>query len=199
MGWFDQDTKDGGDAPATAPSAPAVPPKKAAGTAIGSSTVGPRVQIKGTIESDEDLEIVGKVEGTINARKALRVARDADVKAVINGSEILVEGTVTGDINASATLVLGATASLTGNIKTPSLQIREGAFFRGQVAMQSADKEVRPPQSAAPSVSASRGNRPASSPGKGGAGEAGSADTKSTNPTPSGHDASTKHAGVTGT
>jgi cytoskeletal protein CcmA (bactofilin family) len=204
MGWFDQETKDGGAAPATAPNAPAVTPKATApaSSPLSSSTVGQRVQINGTIVSDEDLEIVGKVEGTINARKGLRVARDADVKAVINGSEILVEGTVTGDINASATLVLGATASLTGNIKTPSLQIREGAFFRGQVTMQSADtKEVKPALSARPTAAASTG--PGSSSGDGSDKGATSPtertdDVKSSKPTPATSDAGVKHVGLPG-
>ncbi len=143
MGWFDQETKAGGGAPVTAPDTQqrAATPTPAGGGREG-STIGQRVQVNGTVVSDEDLEIVGKVEGTIHARKGLRVAREADVKAVINGSEVLVEGTVTGDINASEQLVLGATAVLTGNIKTPSLQIRDGAFFRGQVTMQRPEKAV---------------------------------------------------------
>lgn len=141
MGWFDQETKDRGTTPATAPKTPQrdLAPSPA-GSGQGSSTIGQRVQINGTVISDEDLEIVGKVEGTIHTRKGLRVAREANVKAVINGTEVLVEGTVNGDINASEKLVLGATAVLTGNIKTPSLQIRDGAFFRGQVTMQQPEK-----------------------------------------------------------
>ncbi len=156
MGWFDQETKGGDGASPVAPSAPDATPPRANSSGStsasgGSSTVGKLVQINGTVESDEDLEIGGKVEGTINARKGLRIARDANVKAVINGAEILVEGTVTGDINASETLVLGATAALTGNIKTPSLQIREGAFFRGQVTMQQpGQQETKPLQPKAP-------------------------------------------------
>lgn len=137
MGWFDQETKDEGAAAVTAPSTQQRTASASPARADrGGSTIGRRVQINGTVVSDEDLEIVGKVEGTIHTRKALRVAREAEVKAVINGTEVLVEGAVNGDINASETLVLGATAVLTGNIKTPSLQIREGAFFRGQVTMQ---------------------------------------------------------------
>jgi len=147
MGWFDQETKDGGAAPVIAPNSQqrATSPSPA-GSGGGSSTIGNRVQINGTVVSDEDLEIVGKVEGTIHARKGLRVAREAEVKAVINGTGVLVEGTVNGDINASEKLVLGATAVLTGNIKTPSLQIRDGAFFRGQVTMQQPERVAGKPK-----------------------------------------------------
>lgn len=167
MGWFDQETKDGGTTPATVAKTPrrdgAPSP---AGSRKGSSTIGQRVQINGTIISDEDLEIVGKVEGTIHTRKGLRVAREANVKAVINGTEVLVEGTVNGDINASEKLVLGATAVLTGNIKTPSLQIRDGAFFRGQVTMQQPEKVA-----AKPEADAGVGAKPRTAPAPAGANE----------------------------
>ena len=162
MGWFDQETKDdGGSAPVAAPvTQQRAATAPAAGSHQGSSTIGQRVQINGTVVSDEDLEIVGKVEGTIHTRKGLRVGREAEVKAVINGTEVLVEGSVKGDINASEKLVLGATAVLTGNIKTPSLEIRDGAFFRGQVTMQHPERAAEKPK-AQPKTEAKQRSVPA--------------------------------------
>ena len=167
MGWFDQETKEGPATPTAARPTPSQPAAQPASTPAG-STIGQRVQVSGTVISDEDLEIVGKVEGTIKARKGLRVAEQAQVQAVINGANVLIEGTVVGDINASTTLVLGTTASLTGNIKTPSLQIREGAFFKGQVTMQ---QEVKADEkSAKPAAAEATKAGSAPSAGKPGAG-----------------------------
>ena len=141
MGWFDQEVKKTEAEPSAAPSvAPARPAATAPRGQSAPSTVGPKVHINGTLIAEEDLEIVGKIDGTINARAGLHIAKAADVKAVINGTKVLIEGTVHGDVNATETVVLGASASLTGNVKTPSLQIREGAFFRGQVTMQAANE-----------------------------------------------------------
>jgi len=200
MGWFDQETKDGGTAPVTASKTqPRVETSPPSGSVQGSSTIGERVRINGTVVSDEDLEIVGKVEGTIHTRKGLRVAREAEVKAVINGTEVLVEGTVNGDINASDKLVLGATAVLTGNIKTPSLQIRDGAFFRGQVTMQQPEKVAAKPK-VEPRVEAKQRTVPAS-PGASGSSaqakddaEVGKETTSAAKPT----DGTAKSAGATG-
>ena len=200
MGWFDQETKDdGGSAPVAAPKTQqraATAP--AAGPHQGSSTIGQRVQINGTVVSDEDLEIVGKVEGTIHTRKGLRVARDAEVKAVINGTEVLVEGSVQGDVNASEKLVLGATAVLTGNIKTPSLEIRDGAYFRGQVTMQHPERAAEKPK-AQPRVETKQ--RPVStSPGANGDVQSKSdgAGSKGTAPAAKSANGSTKSASATG-
>jgi cytoskeletal protein CcmA (bactofilin family) len=150
MGWFDQEVKKTEAEPSAAPPAAPVRPAASARPGQGApSTVGPKVHINGTLIVEEDLEIVGKIDGTINARAGLHIAKAADVKAVINGTKVLIEGTVHGDVNATETVVLGASASLTGNVKTPSLQIREGAFFRGQVTMQAASEVSAPRQASA--------------------------------------------------
>jgi cytoskeletal protein CcmA (bactofilin family) len=170
MGWFDQEVKNTEAEPSAArPAAPAPPPAAAPRGQGAPSTVGPKVHINGTLIAEEDLEIVGKIDGTINARAGLHIAKAADVKAVINGTKVLIEGTVHGDVNATETVVLGASASLTGNVKTPSLQIREGAFFRGQVTMQAvsdaptSSKAPSPKQETLPGKPASESKKAADS------------------------------------
>lgn len=145
MGWFDNEDKDRIGAAPSAPQAPASPPAPTA-RAAGGSTLGERVHVNGTITCEEDLTILGKVEGQIHAREKLLIAKQAEVQALIKGTKVMVEGTVKGDIHAAGTLVLGATASLTGNIKTPSLQVRDGAYFKGSVEMEppAASKPVKP-------------------------------------------------------
>jgi len=138
MGWFDNDGKDKAQAPVQ-PVRPDVTPAAAPRPqAVSGSTLGERVQINGTIVSDEDLTILGVVEGTIHARATLKVAKEAKVKATVHGRSVHVEGTLQGDVVASDTILLGPTAAMQGNIRTPSLQIREGAFFKGGVEMASA-------------------------------------------------------------
>jgi len=124
---------------------------------------------------------------------------------VINGTEVLVEGTVNGDINASQTLVLGATAVLTGNIKTPSLQIREGAFFRGQVTMQQAEKATGESKAAAGEAKGQKAAAPSGANGSSAEAKRDSGATKDTVPATKSVDGTAKPgegtakpAGVTG-
>ena len=144
MGWFDQEKEaQKPAAPATTStavaSAPASTPARAAAPApTGGSVLGSKLAVNGTISSEEDLTIEGRIEGTIRSSRTLRVVEGASVKAVIHGHTVLIEGTVDGDVHAVEAVVLGATASLTGNVKTPSLNITDGAFFKGSVDMKSA-------------------------------------------------------------
>ena len=145
MGWFDNEDKDSIGTALPAPQAPAAPKAPPARAAVG-STLGERVYVNGTITCEEDLTILGKVDGQIHAREKLLIAKEAEVQALIKGTKVMVEGTVKGDIHAAGTLVLGSTASLTGNIKTPSLQVNDGAYFKGSVEMESppAGKPITP-------------------------------------------------------
>ena len=164
MGWFDNEGKDGAGTTPLAPQTPDSPAAAPAPAAAAGSTLGERVHVNGTITCEEDLTILGKVEGQIHVREKLLIAKQAEVQALIKGTKVMVEGTVKGDIHAAGTLVLGATASLTGNIKTPSLQVRDGAYFKGSVEMEPAvaakpvtpvAEKRRPAASAVPSAEVS--------------------------------------------
>lgn len=140
MGWFDNEKDDKPQAPPSPSASPARPTAVAPAARAGDgSTLGERVHVNGTIVCEESLSILGKVEGTIHARQDLTIVKGADVRAVIHGRKVNVQGTVTGDVHATEVVVLGPSASLTGNIRTPSLQIQEGAFFKGSVEMSSAE------------------------------------------------------------
>lgn len=156
MGWFDNEKVEKQQAaeparPGAAPAAPApAPTPTSSSRAAAGSTLGERVHVNGTIVCEEPLRILGKVEGTIRAREDLAIAKGAEVRAVIHGRRVQVEGHVKGDVHATEVLVLGATAVLEGNIGTPSLQIHEGAFFKGTVEMRTAEPEKAPAKSAPP-------------------------------------------------
>jgi cytoskeletal protein CcmA (bactofilin family) len=52
-------------------------------------------------------------------------------KAFINVAVAKINGTVEGDIRVSKELVLGRTASVTGQVYAPALIVEEGALFNG--------------------------------------------------------------------
>jgi cytoskeletal protein CcmA (bactofilin family) len=79
------------------------------------------------------LRIDGHFSGHIDSSDGtLIVSAGAQVsQAVINVAVAKINGTVEGDINASKELVLGRTASVTGNVSARVLIVEEGALFNG--------------------------------------------------------------------
>jgi len=82
-----------------------------------------------------NLRINGKFEGTLETRGNLTIGETANVDAHVIGENIMIAGRVKGDILAKQRLVLLPTAILHGNIKTPRLNIVEGAIFQGKCSM----------------------------------------------------------------
>ncbi|MFQ5741702.1 MAG: polymer-forming cytoskeletal protein [Acidobacteriota bacterium] len=138
MGWFDNDevSSKPNVSSQKVPQRPAARTPRPSPVSEAGSTLGRQVHVDGTIVCGEDLTILGKVEGTIRADGTLVIAKEADVRATIDGQRILVHGKVDGNVHGAERVVLGATAALTGDIEAPALEITEGAYFKGNVEMR---------------------------------------------------------------
>jgi len=99
--------------------------------------VGKSVAFKGELLSAEDMVLEGQVEGTINVRDhSLTVGPDADIRADIVGKIVIIRGRVKGQIIASKKIHLHGTASVEGDLSSPTIAIDEGAWLEGQVETQ---------------------------------------------------------------
>ncbi len=110
----------------------AIPPNNSvdSGSVLGSS-----LRFKGELHADEDLKVLGIVEGSITHTKYLTVGSEGHVKGNIKGHIIVVEGTVEGDLLGEASVAVTQTGHLTGDIRSPSISINDGAEFNGKVVM----------------------------------------------------------------
>ncbi|MBF0123605.1 MAG: polymer-forming cytoskeletal protein [Candidatus Omnitrophica bacterium] len=82
-----------------------------------------------------DLKINGIFSGSLDVRGTLTVGSRARVEANINGDNVIVAGTVKGNISVSKMLTLLPSAILIGDINAPKLNIVEGAVFQGMCHM----------------------------------------------------------------
>ena len=100
------------------------------------SVIGPSVVIKGEISAEEDLMVMGRVEGTIDHNQRLTIHADGVINASIKAQEITVEGTVHGNIYGTKRVKICATAQVEGNVFAPSVGLVEGSRFKGTVDME---------------------------------------------------------------
>ena len=124
-------------APLAAPPAQPVAPIVAPPPAVrGISRISSGIRINGEISGDDDLYIDGQAEGQFHFPQAkVTVGPNGKVKANIEAREIVVEGTVTGDLKASAGVQLGGASHVQGSLITPRIAIDDGAKLRGKVEM----------------------------------------------------------------
>ena len=112
------------------------------------TVVGESVVITGQIRGDEDLLILGRVEGTIILPHQVEIDESAVVKADINAREIILSGIVVGNITATEGIRITASGRLIGNVTGANVVIEPGARVRGQVHAG----QERPVASLAPAV-----------------------------------------------
>src|SRR2546423_1914766 len=108
--------------PAPAPMPTAVPMQRPAEPApiakVSSATIGKAVTIKGEIYSEEDLFIDGKVEGFLELKEhKLTVGPNGRADTNIVAREVVVLGTVHGNIDAEHKITIRKDGNVVGNIK----------------------------------------------------------------------------------
>ena len=100
----------------------------------GSATIGKAVKIVGQIYSKEDLFVDGDLEGTVEAMEhKLTIGPNGTVHASVRAREVVVLGTIQGNVEAADKIEIRKDAKLVGDIKTARIVIEDGAYFKGSI------------------------------------------------------------------
>lgn len=91
--------------------------------------------LDGTYNSTRDLRIEGQVKGTIQCRGTLHIAQGANVNAKVEAENISVAGELDGEITCRGKLLLLPSGRVRGKINTMTLIVHEGAFYEGELQM----------------------------------------------------------------
>jgi cytoskeletal protein CcmA (bactofilin family) len=121
--------------PQGAPSAPAPGPElsgPSAGRASSRITAG--LKIQGEFSGTSDIYIDGEVHGKIRLGTAhVTVGPNGRVQADIDAREIVIDGTVQGNLKAGESAHFGKSSRVVGTVVTPRIGIDDGARLRGKV------------------------------------------------------------------
>ena len=101
---------------------------------MSTACIGKSIHIKGTITAEEPLVVAGHVEGTISvAEHALSITADGRLDADAMADTIAIEGTAKGRLQATTRMTLRETATVIGEIVSPSVSMAEGATVQGKI------------------------------------------------------------------
>jgi cytoskeletal protein CcmA (bactofilin family) len=111
-------------------------PRKDDDVPIIATTLGKETAFAGTLRFKDSLRIKGVFEGEIDAMGRLYIDADAIVNARrIRATNVVVGGTVRGDIEAADRLEMLPSAKVYGNVRTAKLRIADGVVFEGTCEM----------------------------------------------------------------
>ena len=116
----------------------------------GSAVLGKSVVVKGQIFSREDLTVDGQVDGSLELQEhRLTIGPNGKVNANVKAKEVVVMGTLNGNVETSDKIDIRKEARLVGDIKSARIAIEDGAYFKGSVDIIRAEVS-RPASTPAP-------------------------------------------------
>jgi len=96
--------------------------------------LGASLHVKGEISGNEDLHIDGSVEGLIQLDdRKLTVGASAKLTADVVAREVVVYGSVKGNLRARDRIEIKKDGSVVGDLTTARIMIEDGAYFKGSI------------------------------------------------------------------
>ena len=98
--------------------------------------LGRGTAFEGKLTFEGTVRVDGKLKGEVFSDDVLIVGEGAYVEAEIDIGEIIIQGTVVGNIRAKRGIEIHAPGRVKGDLHTPSLQIDKGVIFEGRSFME---------------------------------------------------------------
>ncbi len=111
--------------------------------------LGHSMILRGDLTGKEDVLIEGQFEGKLNCPEhCVTIGAKGEVKAQVHARQVIIHGSVTGNISAGERIEIRRTGRLVGDVVAAGIAIEDGAFFKGSVDL------VREGAEGAPSLAA---------------------------------------------
>jgi cytoskeletal protein CcmA (bactofilin family) len=110
--------------------------------------IGKTARVQGDVEFQGGLHLDGHISGGVRSGEArdatLSVSATGSIEGPVDVANVMLDGTVKGDIHARERVVLGATARVEGNVYYGVIEMTLGAQIMGKLV------RLTPPGAAAP-------------------------------------------------
>jgi|WetSurMetagenome_2_1015567.scaffolds.fasta_scaffold536717_1 cytoskeletal protein CcmA (bactofilin family) len=101
--------------------------------------IGATIVVKGSVTAGEDLSVAGRIEGEIRlSGGSLMLVPGSLVIGDVTVSELVVYGTVEGNVTAADRVDLRRGGSVAGDVLAPRLAVADGALLNGRVDVRAA-------------------------------------------------------------
>jgi len=105
--------------------------------------VAAATKIVGTIHGKGPYVFCGTVEGDCDVEGPVTLAEGATWQGILRATDIVVAGTVRGDVIASQRVEIAGTARVTGSLAGNSIAVAEGAVIDGEIKVTSGAAPVK--------------------------------------------------------
>ena len=107
------------------------------------SIIGPGMTVIGNCKTEGTIRIEGRIEGGVEAGKAVVVGKNGEVIGDISTQDAVISGRLKGSLKIASRLELQSSCDVDGDIDTRRIVLEEGATVNGTVKMGS--RGAKPP------------------------------------------------------
>jgi len=104
--------------------------------------IAPSTKIVGTITGEGSYVFCGTVEGDCDIKGPLTLAEGGQWKGTMRATDVVVAGTVEGDVVAGKRVEIAGTARVAGSLSGHSIAVAEGAIIEGEIKVTSGAQPV---------------------------------------------------------
>jgi cytoskeletal protein CcmA (bactofilin family) len=101
----------------------------------GYSVLDAQLTIRGDIETEGTLRVDGRLDGSIRRADIVVIGTGASVNGDISAREVIVGGSVQGNVTATTRIELQPSAVVTGDIDAGAIMIHEGCVVQGRLTV----------------------------------------------------------------
>jgi cytoskeletal protein CcmA (bactofilin family) len=112
---------------------------RSASPAAAPSVIGRNTRFRGEVRGRGPLVVRGQIHGTIGIEDRLIVTESGRLDAEVRVTEMTIAGEAGGSLRTRGTLLIRATATVTGRIWAGRLRVEEGGVLQGTIARGDAD------------------------------------------------------------
>ena len=118
------------------------------------NTIASGSAVRGDVNGPGGFRVDGRVEGSVDADGPVVIGDGGVVEGGVRGRDVIVLGTVRGDVRAAGHLEIGPKGRIVGDITTGSFRMHKGGVFRGTSRM--ADDSAPPESMEVPKLESPR-------------------------------------------
>ena len=105
--------------------------------------IAPSTKIVGTITGEGSYVFCGTVEGDCDIKGPLTLAEGGQWKGTMRATDVVVAGTVEGDVVAGKRVEIAGTARVAGSLSGHSIAVAEGAIIEGEITVTTGDAPLK--------------------------------------------------------
>ena len=105
------------------------------------STIGPGSFFEGKFYIAGSLQVDGKFEGEIKTDSTLIVGQNGKIKTNIRAKDVVIEGTMIGNIQAANSVRLEPSGKVLGDISAPTVYVAPGVVAKGSINITGSSKK----------------------------------------------------------